>query len=333
MNIKSIEYFLIAAEEMNFSRAAERLFISQQALSANIKRLEDEYHVQLFRRHPMRLTMEGEQMLFYGKQILAMEKKMCAAFSDINENCRGSLKVGFSRLRGGIFFPLIWNSYHKSHPNISIEMIEGNTLYLSDLLSTGKVDLYIGLDAPILPDQQRVELARDKLHCCFTTELLMEYFPDNWREVLKSFENGVDLRVLGKLPFITLRQQNRIREGLEQYLERELPVQFIFEGDQQGLTYELAKSGSGVGILSSIVLYQRMREIKAMGSSFHVFPILNDIRENVLSLVYRTNGPLPQYGMDFIADAVEVFRNYETAMRSEFDRARSEIPSDEALPD
>ncbi|MFR8166181.1 MAG: LysR family transcriptional regulator, partial [Enterocloster sp.] len=45
MNLKSIEYFLVTVEEMNITRAAERLFISQQALSSHLKRLEDEYGV------------------------------------------------------------------------------------------------------------------------------------------------------------------------------------------------------------------------------------------------------------------------------------------------
>lgn len=48
MNLKSIEYFLVTVEEMNITRAAERLFISQQALSSHLKRLEDEYGVCLF---------------------------------------------------------------------------------------------------------------------------------------------------------------------------------------------------------------------------------------------------------------------------------------------
>ena len=43
MNLRSLEYFLIAAEELNFTRASERLFITQQALSSHIKRLEEEY--------------------------------------------------------------------------------------------------------------------------------------------------------------------------------------------------------------------------------------------------------------------------------------------------
>ena len=111
MNIRSIEYFLITAEEMNFTRAAERLYISQQALSSHIKRLEEEYHVQLFARKPsLHLTLEGEQMVFYGKQILDSDKKMLAAFSDISTNCRGTLKVGISRLRSKVETAPIWTN-------------------------------------------------------------------------------------------------------------------------------------------------------------------------------------------------------------------------------
>lgn len=156
MNLKSIEYFLCAVEEMNITRAAERLFISQQALSSHIKRLEEEYGVCLFERRPsFHLTLEGEQMAFYGRQILEAEAKMKAAFSDISENCRATLNVGISRLRGGVFFPLIWKFYHPEHPNISIELTDGNSARLDELLQTGKLDLYIGIDTPQSPNLNR----------------------------------------------------------------------------------------------------------------------------------------------------------------------------------
>ena len=84
MNLKSIEYFLITVEEMNFTRAAGRLYISQQALSSHISRLEEEYGIRLFERKPaLSLTPEGEEMYFYGSRILEAERKLRAAFSDI----------------------------------------------------------------------------------------------------------------------------------------------------------------------------------------------------------------------------------------------------------
>lgn len=321
MNLKSIEYFLRAVEEMNITRAAERLFISQQALSSHIKRLEDEYGVQLFERRPsFHLTLEGEQMVFYGKQILEAEAKLRAAFSDINDNCRASLNVGISRLRGGVFFPLIWNFYHPSHPNISIELVDGNSSKLDDLLQTGKLNLYIGIDVPLSPNEHRIELAREKVQCCFSEELLKRFYPGSWEEILKKFEreNGADLELISRLPFITLRPGNRLRRGIDQYFSRFLKPQIALECDEQSLVWEMAKNGAGAGLLSPVVFYEHRHDKGSEDPGFHVFPIVNELPENVLYLVYRSDYPLPQYALDFVQDAAMVFRSYSRTLSKDY---------------
>lgn len=64
------EMFLLAAEELNFSRTAERAFVTPQCLSDHIKRLEAHHHVTLFRRRPhLELTAEGAAMLRYLSRI------------------------------------------------------------------------------------------------------------------------------------------------------------------------------------------------------------------------------------------------------------------------
>lgn len=319
MNLRSIEYFLTTVEEMHVTNAAERLFISQQALSSHIKRLEDEYHVQLFERRPaLHLTLEGEQMAFYGKQILEAEAKMRAAFSDISQNCRGVLNVGISRLRGNVFFPLIWNFYHSSHPNISIELVDGNSNTLDELLQTGKIDLYIGIDVPSNANLQRIELAREKIHCCFSQSLLEQYYPDQWKDLLSEFQDGVDLTKIINMPFITLRPGNRLRKSIDLFFSHYLKPQFIFECDQQDLVYQLSKSGAGAGLLSPVIFYQRKYEKGGLTPPFYVFPVINEISENTVCLVYRKDYPLPQYALDFIQDACMVFRSYSRSISRRF---------------
>ena len=105
MNLKSIEYFLITVEEMNFTRAAGRLYISQQALSSHISRLEEEYGIRLFERRPaLSLTPEGEEMYFYGSRILEAERKLRAAFSDIRENFNSCFHHGCDLVKIQILF-------------------------------------------------------------------------------------------------------------------------------------------------------------------------------------------------------------------------------------
>lgn len=312
VNLKSIEYFLITAEEMNFTRAAERLYISQQALSSHIKRLEDEYHVQLFARKPsLHLTLEGEQMVFYGKQILDSDKKMMAAFSDISTNCRGTLKVGMSRLRSKVFFPDIWKYYHPSHENISIELINGNSAYLDEFLQAGKLDLYLGINIPAAPNQHRIQLAQEVMHCCFSKDLLSRCYPNTWNNILAEFQrNGAVLERISDLPFGTVRQGNKLRNELELCLSRSWKPNLIFESEQQDLIYQFSKNGAFSGLLSPVTFYQFRDELKRLEGEFFIFPLRDHVQKSIFSLVYRKDYPLPRYASDFVQVACMVIRNY-----------------------
>lgn len=313
MNLRSLKYFLVAAEEMNFTRAAQRLFISQQALSSYIRRLEEEYNVTLFERRPaLRLTEEGRQMFFYGKRILENEHNLRVSLADISENCRNNLSIGISRLRSDQFFTSIYNHYHATHPNISITLIDGGTKTLHSRLLDGKIDLYIGIDPPDTPNLQRIELARENMRCCMTDSFLQRQRPDAWQELLAHFQDnhGIYLSEVIDFPLITLRPGNRLRDNLSNYIYTTFSPNIVFEGDQQNLIYELSKEGVGVGILSPIALFTHTREIEQMGNSFHIFPLLDSIPESIMYLVYLKDRPVPRYMMEFVQISCMVFRNY-----------------------
>ena len=76
------EIFLLTAEELSISRAAQRAFVTQQCVSDHIKRLESEYGVTLFERKPrMKLTPAGESMLESLRNIRILEKSMRKPFA------------------------------------------------------------------------------------------------------------------------------------------------------------------------------------------------------------------------------------------------------------
>lgn len=319
MNLRSIEYFLAVAEEMNVTRTAENFNISQQALSGHIKRLEEEYNVTLFQRRPsFKLTDAGKQLVFYGKQIMEAEASLRSAFSDISENAKATLNFGISRLRSNVFFPLIWNLFKPSHPNISIELFDGNSNYLDELLQDGKIDLYVGIDVPNSLNQHKTLLATEKLQCCFSERMIRTFYPDNYEEVLNSFANGVDILKIIHLPLITLRQGNRLREALDRFLARRKKPYYILECDEQGLIYDTAKSGLGIGLLSPITLYQHSGDRLNEGERIYIFPLLNDIDVNETYLVYRSDYKLPHYVHDFIGDTEKVFKNYAESIMKNF---------------
>ena len=75
MNIQSLYYFIAVAEELNISQTARRLYITQQALSDQIRKLEKQYGAVFFERRPrFKLTYQGEQMLAYARSVVKAEQ-------------------------------------------------------------------------------------------------------------------------------------------------------------------------------------------------------------------------------------------------------------------
>ncbi len=319
MNIKNIEYFLIAAEEMNFTKAAGRLYISQQALSTHIRRLEQEYDVQLFERRPaLRLTLEGEKMLFYGKQIIAAESNLHAAFSDISKNRRAHLKVGFSTLRSGVFMPLIWEKYHSEWPNIAVEVVGGNTDRLEGMLQAGKIDLYLGVEVAKRSNETARKVAEEKVICCVSRSLLEQYRGDRMPEFLERAKNGIELAEIIDMPIITVRNDNRLRRSVDQYfIQRQISPNIAFESNQQGVLYSLSKRGSGVGVFSPVELYAHIQELQWLHGELYVFPLSETMPSTSVYTIYRNDDPLPNYAMSFLHHTEEVFYSYTAALSQE----------------
>lgn len=311
MNLRTIEYFMILAEEQNVSKAAERLHISQQALSNYIRRLEEEYQVILFDRKPVfRLSYAGEHMVYYVRQILQAESDMKATFSDIDTNARGILRVGFSRLRGKIFFPLIWKLYHPSHPNISVELVDGNSLYLNEQLLMGKIDLFVGVNVPSVPGVHVLRVANEQIQCMFRESVLREAFPGTWQSVLADFQkSGIRLSEVPHLPYLSLRRGNRLRDAIDQCLPKNTRLNCIFESNDQELIYDCARSGLGIGLLSPMVLYEHHLEPGYREEDLHLVPLRFENPDFTSSLVTPALRQ-PGYIRDFISDADLVFRSY-----------------------
>ena len=95
MNFLNLKYFIVTAEEMNFTKAAKRLFISQQSLSNHIAKLEDYFGVQLFDRNtPLTLTDAGESLLKSARKILNVKQEAELELQDIRDFRSAVLTIG-----------------------------------------------------------------------------------------------------------------------------------------------------------------------------------------------------------------------------------------------
>ena len=144
MNFQTMDYFVAVAEERSFTRAAERLNVTQQTLSANIAHTEKELGTKLLDRSvPLTLTYAGEEFLKYARRFQATRRAMRQEFRDISGNERGRLRVGVTATRGHIIMPRSIAAFQKQHPLISIELHEGENDQLVEWLSGGQLDLVV----------------------------------------------------------------------------------------------------------------------------------------------------------------------------------------------
>ena len=308
MHFHHFYYFLAVVKEMNFTRAAQQLHISQQALSVHIQKLEEQYGVVLFERKPsLRLTFAGEQLAFYARRILQEERYMNASLADIVENKKAKLAIGSTRSISNLLIPLVWEQYHQQQPHIILSLVEAMTANLDALLEKDEVDLYIGVNAPPRTNTCRVVLAKESFYCVINPLLLRTHMPKNWRKFLSNCRDGVDLLQLKNLPFIVPPQGNLLRVAIEDvFSASSIRPYIVFETFNHDLIFQLSKAGNGVGLLSRMVL-RRFLQQKTREDNFYVIPIKNKLTPYSFELVYKTLETRPHFLEVFIDITKQVF--------------------------
>ena len=144
MNFLSMDYFIMVAKERSFTKAAKRLGITQQTLSAHIASLEREVGCELFVRHvPLELTYAGETFLRYATDFQHDHTMMMQEFDDIVHDETGILRVAVAHTRERTIMPRIIAAYQRKRPGIMVDMIEGANEQHARRLVDGEVDIAI----------------------------------------------------------------------------------------------------------------------------------------------------------------------------------------------
>jgi DNA-binding transcriptional LysR family regulator len=125
VHVRNLRYFVAVAEELHFTRAAERLFVSQPALSKQVRMLERRLGAPLFERdrRSVRLTPVGEALLPYARRVLAEWDKAWTAVERARSEQRATLVVGMSTSpgRGGLL-PAIRSRFSAAHPEATVNL-------------------------------------------------------------------------------------------------------------------------------------------------------------------------------------------------------------------
>ncbi len=165
MELRQLRYFLAVAEELHFTRAAEKLRVAQPALSLQIKQLEEELGVQLFERlkHRVNLTAAGRVLSLRARAALEMTLRAGEEASLVGRGEAGRLCVGFVSSAVVSVLPQILRRYREAVPNVAIELLELDPAEQLDGLRSGKIDLGVMHAVVETPELGAATLAREEL--------------------------------------------------------------------------------------------------------------------------------------------------------------------------
>ena len=140
MELRHIRYFMAVAEELNFTKAAEKLCIAQPPLSRQIKDLENELGVKLFIRnhHSLQLTEEGILFRQYAGQIIDLVNKSVEEVREMKKGLQGTLYLASVEGHAPRLFSQWIADFHKSYPHVQYNLWNGNS---DDVLNRVKKEL------------------------------------------------------------------------------------------------------------------------------------------------------------------------------------------------
>ncbi|MER8035079.1 LysR family transcriptional regulator [Streptomyces hydrogenans] len=243
MDLRQLEYFVAVAEERNFTRAAERVHISQSGVSAQIRRLEHELGAELFDRsaRTVTLTVAGEAALAHARAALASAEAVGRAVDEVTGLVRGRLTVGM--VVGCTVTPLFdaLAAFHEAHPGVEVLLQEDHSDRLAEGVRNGTVDLALIGAAAATPD------GLDAL--TIISEGLVAAVPPGHP---LAGRDDLALRDLTPHPLVTMPAGTGLRAVLDQACAaQDLRPSVTLEAGAADAIADLAVRGLGVAVLST----------------------------------------------------------------------------------
>jgi DNA-binding transcriptional LysR family regulator len=192
MELKQLRYFVAVAEELHFGRAARRLFISQPALSFDIRRFEEQLGVQLLERNnkAVSLTNAGHVLLAEARRLLEQAEEVERVTARSAHGLAGRLRIGFvnSMLYRGL--PEAVQRFQADHPAVEIVLKEMNSAEQVRALQQLQIDLGLAHWGHFPPEVESTLLLSEPFVCCLPAQHRL------------ARRRRIDLRDLAREPFI-----------------------------------------------------------------------------------------------------------------------------------
>ena len=253
MDFDILKSYVAVAEEKSFSLAAKHLFISQQSLSKQIAKLEEELGTQLFiRSRPLGLTPDGKLFLQTAKEMLLLRQQ----YEDSSSRGMGShqvLHIGIEHTVARAVLPHVLPGFLAAYPDTFLQLSEDSPEILQKSVARDGVDLVIGSISGTPDNYESVPLCRKEQILVVPKKMLRELAGDDYERRKAEFAGGADLNFFARLPFIRIPRLSSGGRALNSYLKYyDISPRFVCELTNVENAFQLCNSGLGVLIYAKL---------------------------------------------------------------------------------
>jgi len=240
MDVRQLEMFRAVVEEGAFTRAAERLHVSQSAISRQLQLLEQELGTMLLHRtgRGVSLTPHGELLLSAANRINREIQDAVSQISDTLALQRGQLSLGGGMTVSLYILPKLLKKFRSLYKNVDLRITTGEAAFLLRLLRTGQVDLAL-LTLPIVAADLEVRPVLKE-------EMVVVTAGNHALTRVRTIES----KSLRRYPFVLFEAGSNTRKVLDEFfLEEQIPVNVVMETENVEIIKAMVASGLGVTLL------------------------------------------------------------------------------------
>lgn len=301
MDDKLLASFMTVAECGSFTLAAEKLSVTQSALSRQIQSIEQTLGVSLFERmgKRIRISPEGEALRVRVNEVLIATKNLRLSAEELKKGEAGLIKVGACSQLIERYFPDFLKEWQALHPQVEIRLEEGGGAELNEKLQSGVVQLTINASSYARsPDVEGRPLCQLAVLAVGTVQHL------------KPSAAPVDIIDVAGEPVLLLNRRHVSREMFDAACRLNgLEPRVALESGSPHTLFSMAHSGVGIAVLPS--------SIRALRTDLVVRPISIEGRpiEFEISAIWSRHTPLPNFGHRFVeALARHITREQDIAL-------------------
>ncbi len=241
MDMRTLKYMLSVEETGSITAAAREHFVTQPAVSIQLKKLQEELGTALFEvvGRKVRFTRAGKMVLDYARRMSALEKEMAGAISGITGLETGEVSIGTIDAASIYILPAVYSAFRRQYPGIELQVDVSSTLPLLDRMVDGRLDLVVGtLSGEKRSGVEEIEIYREKL---------IPIAPPGHPAAAR---RGIGIETFAEYPFISFHRESVTRRMIEEtLLGMGVTLEVAMEIDSQEAIKNLVASGLGLSIL------------------------------------------------------------------------------------